>query len=69
MTTMGAGAVDTMFKARFDTTNFTRIVGPLEHGTIDILEEEIAKVAATFKTTGYGGRTGCLTLIVNAEEM
>ena len=58
-----------MVKARFDTTNFTRIVGAPEHGPIDILEDEIAKVAATFKTTRYGGRTGCLALIVDQEEM
>ena len=64
MSTTGAAAVDAMVKARFDATNFTRIVGAPEHGPIDILEDEIAKVAATFKTTRYGGRTGCLALIV-----
>ena len=69
MSTTGAAAVDAMVKARFDTTNFTRIVGAPEHGPIDILEDEIAKVAAKFKTTRYGGRTGCLALIVNQEEM
>ena len=69
MSTAGAAAVDAMVKARFDTTNFTRIVGALDHGPIDILEDEIAKVAATFKTTRYGGRTRCLALIVDQEEM
>ena len=69
MSTTGAAAVNAMVKARFDTTNFTRIVGAPEHGPIDILEDEIAKVAATFKTTRYGGRTGCLALIVDEEEM
>ena len=69
MTTTGAGAVDTMVKARFDTTNFTRIVGAPEHKPIDILEDEIVKVAATFKTIRYGGRTGCLALIVDEEDM
>ena len=69
MSTTGAAAVDAMVKARFDTANFTRIVGAPEHGAIDILEDEIAKVAATFKTTRYGGKTGCLALIVNEEEM
>ena len=67
MSTTGAAAVNAMVKARFDTTNFARIVGAPEHGPIDILEDEIAKVAATFKTTRYGGRTGCLTLIVDEE--
>ena len=67
MSTTGAAAVDAMVKARFDTTNFTRIVGAPEYGPIDILEDEIAKVAATFKTTRYGGRTGCLALIVDQE--
>ena len=66
MSTTGA---DEMVKARFDTTNFTRIVGAPEHGPIDILEDKITKVAATFKTTRYGGRTGCLALIVDQEEM
>ena len=69
MSTTGAAAIDAMVKARFDTTNFTRIVGAPEHGPIDILEDEIAKVAATFKTTWYGRRTGYLALIVNQEEM
>ena len=69
MSTTGAAAVDAMVKARFDTTNCTRIVGAPEHGPIDILKDEIAKVAATFKTTRYGGRTGCLALIVDEEEM
>ena len=44
-------------------------MGAPEHGPIDILEDEIAKVAATFKTTRYGGRTRCLALIVDQEEM
>ena len=69
MSTTGAAAVNAMVKARFDTTNFTRIVGAPEHGPIDILEDEIAKVAATFKMTRYGGKTGCLALIVDQEEM
>ena len=69
MSTTGAAAVDAMVKARFDTTNFTRIVGAPEHGPIDIVKDEIAKVATTFKTIRYGGRTGCLALIVNQEEM
>ena len=69
MSTTGAAAVDAMVKARFDTTNFTRIVGAPEHGPIDVLEDEIAKVAATFKTTRYGRRTGCLALIVDQDEM
>ena len=69
MSTTGAAAVDAMVKARFDTKNFTRSVGAPEHGPIDILEDEIAKFVATFKTTRYGGRTGCLALIVNEEEM
>ena len=69
MSTTGAAAVDVMVKARFDATNFTRIVGAPEHGPIDILEDKIAKVAATFKTTQYGGRTGCLALIVDQDEM
>ena len=69
MSKTGAAAVNTMVKARFDTTNFTRIVRAPEHGPIDILKDEIAKVAATFKTTWYGGRTGCLALIVDEEEM
>ena len=69
MSTTGAAAVNRMVKARFDTTNFTRIVRAPEHGPIDILEEEIAKVAETFKTTRYIGRTECLSLIVDQEEM
>ena len=69
MSTTGAGAVDAMVKARFDTTNFTRIVGAPEHRPIDIFKDEIAKVAATFKTTRYGERTRCLALIVDEEEM
>ena len=69
MSTMGAAAVEAMVKARFDTTNLTRIVGAPEHGPINILKDEIAKVAATFKTTRYGGRTGCLARIVNQYEM
>ena len=69
MLTTGAAAVDAMVKARFDITNFTRIVGAPEHRPINILEYEIAKVAATFKTTRYGGKTGCLALIVDEEEM
>ena len=69
MSTTGAAAVDAMVKARFDTTNFTRIVGAPEHRPIDILKDEITKFAATFKTTRYGRRTGCLALIVNKEEM
>ena len=69
MSTTGAAAVDAMVKACFDATNFTRIVGAPEHGPIDILEDEITEVAATFKTTRYEGRTGCLALIVNQDEM
>ena len=69
MSTTGATAVDAMVKARFDTTNFTCIVGAPEHGPIDILKDDIAKFAATFKTTRYGGRTGCLALIVDQDEM
>ena len=69
MSTTGAAAVNAMVKARFDATNFTRIVGAPEHGPINILEDKIAKVAATFKTTRYGGRTGCLALIVDRYKM
>ena len=69
MSTTGAAAVNAMVKARFDTTNFTCIVGAPEHGPIDILEDDIAKVAATFKTTRYGGRIGCLALIVDQDKM
>ena len=69
MSTTATAAVNAMVKARFDTTNFTRIVGAPEHGPIDILKDEIAKFAATFKTTRYGGRTGCLALIFDKEDM
>ena len=69
MSTTGAAAIDAMVKARFDATHFTCIVGALEHGPIDILEDKIAKVAATFKTTRYRGRTGCLALIVDQDKM
>ena len=69
MSTTGAAAVDAMVNAWFDATNFIRIVGAPEHGPIDILEEKIAKVAATFKMTRYKGRTGCLALIFNQDEM
>ena len=69
MSTTGTAAVNAMVKARFDNTNFTRIVGAPEHRPIDIFEDEMAKVAATFKTIRYGGRTGCLALIVDEEEM
>ncbi len=51
MATTGAAAIDAMVKARFDATSFTPIDGVLEHGPIDVLKDEIAKVAATFKTT------------------
>ena len=68
MSTMGAAAVDAMVKVRFDTTNFTCIVGAPEHGPIDILEDEFAKVVATFKTTRYRRRTGCLALIVDVRR-
>ena len=51
MSTTGTATVDAMVKARFNATNFTRIVGAPEHRPIDILEDDIAKVAATFKTT------------------
>ena len=69
MSTTGSPAVDSMVKARFDTTNFTCIVGAPDHGPINIIEDEITKVATTFKTTRYGRRTGCLALIVDKEEM
>ena len=39
MSTTGAAAVDAMVKARFDTKNFTRIVGAPEHVPIDIPED------------------------------
>ena len=68
MTTTGAAAVDAMVKAWFDTTNFTRILGAPEHGPINILKDKLAKVVATFKTTGYGGRTGCLDLSIDEDE-
>ncbi len=52
-----------MVKARFDATSFTSINGTPEHGPIDVLKNEFAKVMATFKTTRYGVKTGCLALM------
>ena len=58
-----------MVKARFDETTFTPIDSSLDHGPINILEDEIAKVVATFKTTQYRGKIGCPALMTNKAEM
>jgi hypothetical protein len=69
MATTGAAAVNTMVKGRFDATSFTPIVGAPEYGSINVLEDKIAKVMATFKTTRCGGEAGCLALIVDEVKM
>ena len=51
MSTTGAATVNAMDKTSFDATKFTRILGAPWHGPIGILEDEIVKVVATFKTT------------------
>ena len=65
----GAAAVDAMFKACFEVASFPQITGPPEHGTIDELVGAIATVATGFKTSRYGGKTGCLALVIDQEEM
>jgi hypothetical protein len=52
-----------MVKAHFDATSVTPINSAPEHSPINILEDEIVKVAATFKTNQYRGNTGCLALV------
>jgi hypothetical protein len=58
MTSMSANVFDAIGKARFDITNFTRIMGAPEHKPIDFLENETTTVAATFKTTWYNIKPG-----------
>ena len=53
-----------MVKAHFDATSFTPIACAPKHNPIDVLEDEIIKAAATFKTTQYREKIGCLALIV-----
>ena len=60
MATTVAVAVHIMAKARFDATSFTLIDDVTEHGPIGVPEDDIAKVAATFKTTQYGGEPAAL---------
>ena len=69
MTETGAAAVNAMSKARFDTASLPQTTRLSEHGQIDKIVSAIATVATGFKTHRYGGKTGCLALIVNHDEM
>jgi hypothetical protein len=69
MSTTEATAVNTTVKAHFDVTSLTPTTGAPEDRPINILEDKITKVAATFKTTQHGRKTGCLVLTVDQAEM
>ena len=69
MTETVAAAVDSMVKARFDAASFPRITGTSDHGPINEIVGAIATVATSFKIRRYGGKTGCLVLVVDQEEM
>ena len=69
MTETVAAAVNAMVKARFDAASFPRITGTYAHGPIDEIVGAIATVATGFKIRRYGGKTGCLALVVDQEEM
>ena len=53
-----------MVKARFDAASFPRITGSPKHRPIGELVGAITTIATGFKTGRYGGKTGCLTLVV-----
>ena len=69
MTETSATAVNAMAKARFDAAAFSQITGLSEHRSINELVGAIAMVSTGFKTRRYGGKTGCLALVVDQEEM
>ena len=69
MTETGATVVDAMVKCRFDAASFPRITGNPKNGLIDEIIRAIATVAMGFKHRRYGGKTGCLALVVDQEEM
>ena len=65
----GTATVDAMVKARFNAASFPRITGLPEKKANNKLVGAIAMVATGFKTCRYGGKTGCLALVVDQEEM
>jgi hypothetical protein len=45
-----------------------KIIGQPTHSTINLLKQQVAKIAAAAKTTSWGGRHGHLALVLDDDE-
>jgi hypothetical protein len=45
-----------------------KIVGQLSNSTVNVLKQQLVKIAAAVKTTSWGGRQGHLALVLNDAE-
>ena len=55
-------------RAQISTMPLGRNVGQPTNTTLNHLKQKCAKLAASVKTTKWGGRHGCLALVMDEEE-
>ena len=63
--TVTEAAVREAVRAQLATMPFDKIIGQPTNHTVNHLEKQIARMAAAVKSTKWGGRHGCIALVVD----
>ena len=67
--TANKAAIRKAVRSQITTIPLDRIVSQLTNTTVNHLERKCAKLAASVKTTKWGGLHGCLALFISDEEL
>ena len=66
--TANESAIREAVRAQIATMPLDQIVGQTTNTTVNHLEQQCAKLAALMKTTKWGGRHGCLSLVIDEKD-
>ena len=66
--TANKAAIPEAVRAKNATMLLDWIVGQPTNTTVNHIEQQCAKLGASVKTTKWGGRHGCLALVIDKEE-
>eukprot|EP00804_Cyclotella_cryptica_P012948 CCRYP_002296-RA/>CCRYP_002296-RA protein AED:0.87 eAED:0.41 QI:0/0/0/0.25/1/1/4/0/505 len=66
--TTNEAAVREAVRAIVAPMSIDKIIGQPSNSTVNLLKQQVAKIAAAVKTTSWGGRHGHLALVLNDDE-
>eukprot|EP00804_Cyclotella_cryptica_P012914 CCRYP_002274-RA/>CCRYP_002274-RA protein AED:0.23 eAED:0.09 QI:0/0/0/1/0/0/2/0/1265 len=66
--TTNEAAVREAVRAIIAPMSIDKIIGQPSNSTVNLLKQQVAKIAAAVKTTSWGGRHGHLALVLNDDE-